>query len=100
MICVFSKIGAFGLVKLGEYKSTNCIQQVAVKLLKKRGSQEIDSEDRIIFYQEAAIMSQFDHPNVVSIYGVTVDNAMPYMVLEYMGRGNLWKYLTKVKRLR
>jgi serine/threonine protein kinase len=39
---------------------------VAVKTLKE-GSGE---EDRVKFLQEAAIMGQFKHPNVVEMYGV------------------------------
>ena len=39
---------------------------VAVKLLKE-GASEID---KVKFLQEAAIMAQFKHPNVVSLYGV------------------------------
>ena len=39
---------------------------VAVKFLKK-GADEID---KVKFLQEAAIMAQFKHPNVVSLYGV------------------------------
>ena len=40
--------------------------QVAVKLLKERATQI----DKVKFLQEAAIMAQFRHPNVVSLYGV------------------------------
>ena len=40
--------------------------EVAVKTLKE-GSGE---EDRVKFLQEAAIMGQFKHPNVVTMYGV------------------------------
>ena len=39
---------------------------VALKLLKE-GSSELD---KVKFLQEAAIMAQFSHPNVVSLYGV------------------------------
>ena len=39
---------------------------VAVKTLKE-GSGE---QDRVKFLQEAAIMGQFKHPNVVTMYGV------------------------------
>ena len=39
---------------------------VAVKLLKE-GASEVD---KVKFLQEAAIMAQFKHPNVVSLYGV------------------------------
>ena len=43
--------------------------EVAVKTLKE-GSGE---EDRVKFLQEAAIMGQFKHPNVVTMYGVVTD---------------------------
>ncbi len=43
--------------------------EVAVKTLKE-GSGE---EDRVKFLQEAAIMGQFRHPNVVKMYGVITD---------------------------
>ena len=42
---------------------------VVVKTLKE-GSGE---EDRVKFLQEAAIMGQFKHPNLVSMYGVVTD---------------------------
>ena len=42
---------------------------MAVKTLKE-GSGE---QDRVKFLQEAAIMGQFKHPNVVNMYGVVTD---------------------------
>jgi ephrin-B len=52
---------------------------VAVKTLNE-GSQE---QDRVKFLQEAAIMGQFKHPNVVEMYGVVtqgepVSELLPY----------------------
>ena len=43
---------------------------MAVKTLKE-GSGE---EDRVKFLQEAAIMGQFKHPNVVEMYGMITMN--------------------------
>ena len=43
--------------------------EIAVKTLKEGAKQE----DRIKFLQEAAIMGQFKHPNVVNMYGVVTD---------------------------
>ena len=40
--------------------------QVAVKTLKQGASEE----DRVKFLQEAAIMAQFKHPNVIPLLGV------------------------------
>ena len=43
-------------------------EEVAVKTLEDGASEE----DRVKFLQEAAIMGQFDHPNIVRILGVMV----------------------------
>jgi len=91
--------GAFGVVKLGELYSTNGSVSVAVKILKQRVGLEITQNDRVKFYQEAAIMMQFEHENVITLYGVLVGNR-PRMVIEYMERGNLWKYLNMIRRAR
>ena len=40
--------------------------EVAMKTLNP-GAEEVD---KVKFLQEAAIMGQFDHPNVVKLYGV------------------------------
>ena len=41
---------------------------VAMKTLNK---QVVRDEDQIKFLQEAAIMAQFRHPNIVTLYGIT-----------------------------
>ena len=43
--------------------------EVAVKTLNKGSTKE----DKIRFLQEAAIMAQFRHPNVVEMYGVITE---------------------------
>ncbi len=53
--------------------------EVAVKTLKE-GSKE---EDKVKFLQEAAIMGQFKHPNVVKMYGVIKDGE-PVSCMKYM----------------
>ena len=59
--------GQFGIVYKGVWISaTRGNLEVAVKTLKE-GSGE---EDRVKFLQEAAIMGQFKHPNVVEMCGV------------------------------
>ena len=53
--------------------------EVAVKTLKE-GSGE---EDRVKFLQEAAIMGQFKHHNVVTMYGVVTDGEpVSYLALQ------------------
>ena len=58
--------GQFGTVKKGVWQSPEGSVEVAVKQL-KLGATEVD---RVKFLQEAAIMGQFYHPNVVQLHGV------------------------------
>ncbi len=58
--------GQFGSVELGQWKrhGTKPVD-VALKSLTKTSE-----EDKVKFLQEAAIMAQFRHPNVIMLYGV------------------------------
>ena len=60
--------GQFGKVFKGVLNGGQGEIEVAVKTLKE-GSQD---EDRVKFLQEAAIMAQFKHHNVVTIYGAVI----------------------------
>ena len=57
--------GQFGNVEKGMWQRT----EVALKNLKE-GSGE---QDKVKFLQEAAIMAQFIHPNIVTLHGVVSD---------------------------
>ena len=63
--------GQFGNVHLGEWTVPGSKDKinVAVKTLKEGASEE----DKVKFLQEAAIMGQFSHPNVVKLYGVVTE---------------------------
>ena len=62
--------GQFGLVYRGILRSSSGENvDVAVKTLKE-GAEE---QDKVKFLQEAAIMGQFKHPNVVTMYGVVTE---------------------------
>ena len=54
--------GQFGTVAKGKWQSKN----VAIKTLKDDASEE----EKVKFLQEAAIMGQFHHPNIIKLYGV------------------------------
>ena len=58
--------GQFGQVCKGLWRFSGCTMEIAVKTLKPNTTEE----DRVKFLQEAAIMGQFSHPNVVKLYGV------------------------------
>ena len=58
--------GQFGTVNKGVWQLPGGAIEVAIKTLKP-GSDEMD---QVKFLQEAAIMGQFKHPNVIKLYGV------------------------------
>ena len=77
--------GQFGTVYKGVWQSTTHGEvEVAVKTLKE-GSRV---EDRVKFLQEAAIMGQFKHPNVVTMYGV-VTAGKPVSQYRHVGHFHL-----------
>ena len=61
--------GNFGDVHRGVWLTNSEEIEVAVKTLKTRAGKT----DKIKFLQEAAIMGQFRHPNVVQMYGVALN---------------------------
>lgn len=60
--------GHFGEVDKGLWKSVkqNTTLEVALKSLPSSGG----SEDKVKLLQEAVIMGQFSHPNVIHLYGI------------------------------
>ena len=65
--------GQFGTVHKGEWAASEEEGgkkiEVAIKTLKEGASKE----DKVKFLQEAAIMGQFRHPNVIKLYGVVIE---------------------------
>ena len=58
--------GQFGFVEQGVWRNGTRDIPIALKRLKEGATET----DKVKFLQEAAIMAQFTHPNVVSLYGV------------------------------
>ncbi len=72
--------GQFGRVHKGEWFSLSGATPlpVAIKILNPNSG----DEQRVKFLQEAAIMGQFIHPNVVNLMGVvTVGEPVSYLKL-------------------
>lgn len=83
--------GEFGVVARGLLDDS---LQVAVKTLNADAS----GRDKIRFLQEAGIMCQFDHENVVKLHGVVMEAPIT-IVLEYMPHGDLRQFLTVLQPL-
>ena len=107
--------GQFGTVYRGLLTVQDKETQVAVKTL--HANPHI--EDKVRFLQEAAIMGQFKHPNVVKMYGVVTEeepvrallapdnnkniifSLLQFMiVLELLARGNLREHLKSLRYVR
>ena len=62
--------------------------EVAVKML----DTDTSDKDKLKFLQEAAIMCQFDHQNVIKLHGVVTETPI-MIVLEYVAYGDLKEFL-------
>ena len=70
--------GQFGEVCKAAWSISGATKELAVKTLRP----ELPEEEKVRFLQEAAIMGQFSHPNVVKLYGViTVGDPVSYAKL-------------------
>ncbi|XP_069141590.1 hepatocyte growth factor receptor-like [Argopecten irradians] len=85
--------GQFGCVYKGYLSKPGAKgeQLVAVKTILKTSAKEVDIGE---FMNEALIMKDFDHPNVLSLIGVCVDKAeFPLVILPFMANGDLLAYI-------
>ncbi|KAM8779159.1 tyrosine-protein kinase Fer isoform 1-T4 [Rhynchonycteris naso] len=82
--------GNFGEVFKGILKDKTA---VAVKTCKEDLPQEL----KIKFLQEAKILKQYDHPNIVKLIGVCTQRQPIYIVMELIPGGDFLSYLRKKK---
>jgi len=84
--------GAFGRVFQGKAPGLLPGEEfttVAVKMLKEEASEDMAAD----FEKEALILSEFDHPNIVKLYGVCAVGKPMCLLFEFMARGDLSNYL-------
>ena len=84
--------GNFGVVYRGRYTDphTNETKEVAMKTMKEIKS--IEQLDSLI--DEALIMHEFDHPNVLSLIGLSLPkDSLPIIITPYMKNGDLLNYM-------
>ncbi|XP_063101549.1 tyrosine-protein kinase Fer isoform X4 [Cavia porcellus] len=82
--------GNFGEVYKGTLKDKTA---VAVKTCKEGLPQEL----KIKFLQEAKILKQYDHPNIVKLIGVCTQRQPVYIVMELVPGGDFLTFLRKKK---
>ncbi|KAF7652566.1 hypothetical protein LDENG_00095210, partial [Lucifuga dentata] len=64
---------------------------VAVKMLKEEASADMQND----FQREAALMAEFDHPNIVRLLGVCAVGKPMCLMFEYMAHGDLNEFLRR-----
>ncbi len=72
--------GAWAIVYLGHHRSLG--RRVAIKLLKHKIAIEPEFQDR--FVQEAKIIAELQHRNIVNIYDVEKRFGMLFIIMEYL----------------
>ncbi|XP_017825242.1 tyrosine-protein kinase Fer isoform X3 [Callithrix jacchus] len=82
--------GNFGEVYKGTLKDKTA---VAVKTCKEDLPQEL----KIKFLQEAKILKQYDHPNIVKLIGVCTQRQPVYIIMELVSGGDFLSFLRKKK---
>ncbi|XP_073933092.1 tyrosine-protein kinase Fer isoform X3 [Castor canadensis] len=82
--------GNFGEVYKGTLKDKT---SVAVKTCKEDLPQEL----KIKFLQEAKILKQYDHPNIVKLIGVCTQRQPVYIIMELVPGGDFLSFLRKKK---
>ncbi|MBR5308613.1 MAG: protein kinase [Clostridia bacterium] len=87
--------GGMSVVTLAEDLQTNT--DVTVKLLSLHDDKEQNASQR--FINEAKAVSMLSHPNIVSVYGVSLEGEEKYIVMEYINGITLKEYLDKKTRL-
>ena len=58
---------------------------------------QVVEADKVRFLQEAAIMGQFRHPNIVRLFGVVTVSDPVLIVLELIKKGDLKTYLKTLR---
>jgi tetratricopeptide (TPR) repeat protein len=76
------EIGLGGMGVVYEAMDLSLERRVAVK--KMRDEIRLDADDRRRFVNEARLVAQLHHPNIVDIYGIVEDGADVYLVFEFV----------------
>eukprot|EP00731_Ephydatia_muelleri_P018659 Em0011g699a len=84
-----SRSGQFSAVSKAVWKNGEHRYQVAIK----SATVQTQVKEHTLMLQEAAIMGQFIHPNIVSIYGVVNERHSAMLVIEHMQQGDLDTFL-------
>ncbi|KAJ9620561.1 spindle assembly checkpoint kinase [Taxawa tesnikishii (nom. ined.)] len=86
--------GKFGRVYLARERSTGFV--CALKVLHKSELQQGKVEKQV--RREIEIQSNLAHPNILRLYGHFHDSKRIFLILEFAGKGELYKHLRREER--
>ncbi|KAI9815531.1 MAG: spindle assembly checkpoint kinase [Pycnora praestabilis] len=86
--------GKFGRVYLAKERSTGFV--CALKVLHKSELQQGKVEKQL--RREIEIQSNLRHPNILQLYGHFHDSKRVFLILEFAGKGELYKHLRRENR--
>jgi serine/threonine protein kinase len=86
--------GEFGVVCKGEWLTPQGPREVALKV----SHEDVPDTEKVKLLQEAAIMKQFNHPNVVRLLGTVTVSEPPVLVVQYMKNGCLHLHLSELPK--
>ena len=87
--------GQFGLVYRGNYHTEKGDIPVAIKTLKETAVANTDT--KVAFMREAAILAQFHHPNVLRLIGILTTTHQPWMMVTELLKTELRQLLLQIK---
>src|SRR5215831_4837351 len=79
---IIAALGAGGMGEVYKARDARLNRFVAIKILPPEWMADADRNLR--FIREAQAASSLNHPNIISIYDIAVDNGRDYIVMEYI----------------
>jgi Tol biopolymer transport system component/tRNA A-37 threonylcarbamoyl transferase component Bud32 len=79
---ILAPLGAGGMGEVYKALDTRLNRFVAIKILRPERVSDRGGKQR--FIQEAKAASALNHPNIITLYDISVDNGRDYLVMEYV----------------
>jgi serine/threonine protein kinase len=79
---IVSPLGAGGMGEVYKARDTRLSRSVAIKVLPAERLADEGRKQR--FIQEAQAASALNHPNIITIHDIAIDNGRDYLVMEYV----------------
>lgn len=92
---IIELLGCGGMGQVYLAKDLHLNRLVAVKTLSQ--SNFFNSEHKARFFREAQMASALNHPNILSIYDIVIENDKPFLVMEYVEGQTLREVLSDNK---